>query len=245
MTRQIPMLFSPAMVEALLAGRKTETRRIVPAPSHKGVLARPYYPAKVNGSWLWCARDGIPDHGVIDEPIRKARTQVGDLIWIKETHYAYGYWRATGETTKTGRDKVEFVRDGEQPVSFVDHWRKPMSHDPRIPRWNKRPSLFMPKADSRLTLRVTGFGIERLHDIDEAGAWAEGCISGGTNENGKPFPAEIPHSSGIGYVGWDSALDWYADLWDEINGPDAWDENQWVSVTKFEVIRQNVGEVAK
>ena len=63
------------------------------------------------------------------------------------------------------------------------------------------------------------------------------------DEYGKPVPAEIPHHSGKGLVGWDNARDWYAELWDHINGAGAWAQNPWVTVTKFEVIRHNVERV--
>lgn len=117
--KQIPMLFSTAMIEALLAGRKTETRRVVPGPTKNGILARSHYPAQVDGSWLWCAREGIPDDGVIDESIKKARTQVGDLIWVKESHYAFGWWKTTDElTNKMQKPKRQFVRSGENSVRF-------------------------------------------------------------------------------------------------------------------------------
>lgn len=92
----------------------------------------------------------------------------------------------------------------------------------------------MPRWASRITLEVTGVRVERLQDISEADAWAEGCTPGTLDDNGDPFPAEEPHPSGIGTRGWDSARDWYADLWEAINGEGSWDANPWVWVVEFE-----------
>jgi len=102
------------------------------------------------------------------------------------------------------------------------------------------------KDDSPITLRVTRYSIERLHDIDEAGAVAEGYpIAEGLDDNGNPatWSKEMPHESGIGFVAWECGLDWYVDLWNNIYGPDAWDKNPWVEVIKFDVIKRNILEV--
>lgn len=112
-----------------------------------------------------------------------------------------------------------------------------MSEGDRCVGWYKRSSLFMPKSDSRITLRVTSYTIERLHDINPTGALAEGCeVKAKDPILGTPLAIGDFNE----YV---SALEWYRRLWNSINGPDAWNANPWVDVTKFEVLRQNVAEV--
>ena len=103
----------------------------------------------------------------------------------------------------------------------------------------KRPSIHMPRWASRLTLTVTEVGVQRLQEISEADACAEGCKPGELNDRGEPFPAEEPHPK-CGWVGWDCARDWYADLWDSLHGPGAWDLNPWVAAYTFTVHRCNI-----
>ena len=85
----------------------------------------------------------------------------------------------------------------------------------------------MPRWASRLTLEITGIRVERLQDISEADAIAEGCEMDGN------FPKQQPDPSGIGEVGWDDAVEWYSWLWESINGPGSWDKNPWVWVIEF------------
>ena len=84
--------------------------------------------------------------------------------------------------------------------------------DQRLGPW--KPSIHMPRAASRITLEVTGVHIDRLQDISRGDAMEEGC----------PFPnmAQGP-----------DPRQWYADLWEQINGPDSWATNTWVWVVEF------------
>ena len=88
------------------------------------------------------------------------------------------------------------------------------------PRW--RPSIHMPRWASRMTLIVTDVRVQRLQDISEADAEAEG------------WKAPPP-----GVIGW-SPVGWFADLWGQIHGPDAWAANPWVCALTFTVHRCNI-----
>lgn len=81
-----------------------------------------------------------------------------------------------------------------------------------------RPGMFMPRWASRITLRITSVRMERLQDISRGDAVAEGCPF--ANMAAGPDPR-----------------DWYRDLWNEINGAGAWDENPWVWVVSFKRVR--------
>jgi hypothetical protein len=83
------------------------------------------------------------------------------------------------------------------------------------------PSIHMPRWASRITLRIIDVQMERLHDISEDDACDEG------------YPGTI------------APLIWYEHLWNKINGPGSWDDNQWVWVIDFEVIKQNVDDYLK
>lgn len=227
--KQMPMLFSGPMIRALLAGRKTETRRIL-----KGA------PEGVSEFWrdpggFWQAI--MPDGSIFDRHFGQ-RTSFGDLIWVKESHFAHGQWCVSDQRTKTGKPKRYFARVAESDVLF--------DLDPGLVRpndlnmttgWYTRPSLFMEKADSRLTMRVTGFNIERLHDITGEAALAEGVqeLLRQNWHHDRPF-RDYLNPDGRFYDTRNS----YRTLWNSINGPDAWDANPWVEVTQFEVIRENI-----
>lgn len=237
--RQIPMLFNKDMVNALLRGRKTETRRILkPQPGAAHPIIAPSFIEgdKENplGRWVW--RIGH-DGGIVDAHMGH-RARPGDLIWVKETHFTYGYWKATGANTKSGKPKRKFQRLHTKGVLFDCPLGGPVSDKiDGQSGWHKRPSLFMERADSRLTLRVTGFNIVRLHDIDEAGAIAEG-VEREILRGGQSFCEHITDPL------MESGVSAYERLWNSINGPNAWDANPWVEVTKFEVIKRNVVKVA-
>jgi len=237
----LPVLFNGAMIRALLrevetpGTGKTQTRRIIkPQPfiDEQGNFCAPGKGGKV---WNWGQHmDGSPCvRNFIPEVIRR---RPGDRLWVREEYYQFGHWEIDPlKRTAGGREKWRFVPDaGDILIEPPAEFRKGRHHkDPATPAWHKRLGRFMFRRHSRLTLYVSEVRVERLQDISEADAWAEGCIRGHSDDAGGYFPAEEPDPSGIGWRGWDDARDWYADLWDAINGPGAWDANPWVSVTTF------------
>jgi hypothetical protein len=105
------------------------------------------------------------------------------------------------------------------------------------------PSIHMPKEAARIWLKVTDIRVERLQDISEADAIAEGlkCIT----KDGKLYKFGIPDSdgypgtddSGWPWQEWEArAEDAYKKLWKKINGRESWDANPWVWVISFEVL---------
>lgn len=141
----------------------------------------------------------------------------GDRLYVREAHY--------------------LINGIAAQHKLPDAWK--------TPHLKLRPSIHMPRWASRLTLTVTEVRVQRLQDISEADAWAEGCIQGDADDVGGFFPAEEPHHSGIGYQGWDCARDWYADLWESLHGDGAWDANPWVAAVSFTVVKGNIDEVAQ
>jgi len=90
-----------------------------------------------------------------------------------------------------------------------------------------KPSIHMPRAVSRITLRITDVRVERLQDISNNDADAEGTSDLRTIENG-----------------WDMSR-CYQELWEAINGAGSWEANPWVWVLEFEVIKRNVDAYIK
>jgi hypothetical protein len=102
-----------------------------------------------------------------------------------------------------------------------------------------RPGMHMPVWASRMTLVVTETRVQRLQEISEEDARAEGCFVG--KATGRVFES-LTHMR-LGGQQWRCARDWYADLFDAINGPDAWAANPWVAAYTFEVHRCNVASL--
>ncbi|MBB3947092.1 hypothetical protein GGQ73_003056 [Rhizobium skierniewicense] len=213
------ILFNGTMVAALLAGRKTQTRRALKPPY--GTLEL------TSNGW---------------KPIH-TKVHVNDRLYVCETHFRYGHWEPKGTAkTKGGKQKWHFVEDSavvvfDAPAEF----RKGMSNaDPYTPAWHKRPGRFMFRKHSRLTLKITDVRIERLQDISETDAVAEGCFKG--KASGRVFnSATAMH---LGGDEWSNARDWYADLWERINGLNSWDANPWVVAYTFVTINANIDQVA-
>nr|WP_018009330.1 hypothetical protein [Sinorhizobium medicae] len=93
----------------------------------------------------------------------------------------------------------------------------------------------MPPWASRLTLIVTDVSVERLQDISEADAIAEGI------ERSKDFPDRFMTPAGDYAV----PIVAYQRLWESINGPGSWEANPWVAAYTFTVIKQNIDQIEK
>lgn len=131
---------------------------------------------------------------------------VGDRLWVKETFVDLTDFMLA--PLFVGRDKpIAFRADNE----FIG-----------CHKW--KPSIFMPRTASRITLTVTDVRVERLQDISRGDAMDEGC----------PFPnmANGP-----------DPRHWYSELWNSINGDGAWEKNPWVAAYSFTVHLGNIDEV--
>jgi hypothetical protein len=231
--RDIPIIFSAPMVLALLAGRKTQTRRLAFGP-WKDCEDQP---SEIQEDWECRGRDLRIKGGAVTGwrmPSPWQRVRPGDRLWVREGWAAH--WAnddlppvqidpAAWSVRYLADDTIRPARDGS--LALADQCRK------------GRPSIHMPRWASRLTLTVTEVRAQRLQDISEADAWAEGCKPGPPNDAGGFFPAEEPHPK-CGLVGWDSAQDWFADLWQKLHGPDAWAANPAVVALTFTVEQRNI-----
>ena len=199
-----PIIFQAESVRAILDGRKTQTRRIVkPQPSGDmpGTYADRYAHGPTWGVWL--------SDGRMTEPRvwRCPYGEPGGLLWVREA------WSWPGEETVLYRADEWARKAQEQALA-----------DLNSPQWSWRPSIFMPRWASRLTLRITDVRVQRVQEISEADARAEGCHA----QEWCTDPASIDRTSARGD---------YASLWDSINGKRApWDFNPWVWALTFEVV---------
>lgn len=232
--KERPILFSAPMVRAILAGTKSQTRRVVkPQPPDDKPRVAWYEP----GVMGWAPTESPSLHW---HRVRCPYGQPGDRLWVRETFYAFGRW-VTQFNAKKGRDEWHFVdMTLESGKAYIypasDSQPQPMGgkrHKGGVtPTWWKRPAIHMPRWASRITLEVTGVRVERLQDISEADAMAEGCTQ---NHNGYFWGG--PHAvSGLKQMA--TATSAYRDLWEQINGPGSWDTNPWVWCVEFKRVEQ-------
>lgn len=162
--------------------------------------------------------------------------QPGDILLVKETYYAYGWWIKNGKT-KTGKQKWRFidftVEDNNGLYCYEDC--KPSEiitkREPNVMGWYKRPSLFMPKAACRIFLKVKSVWVERLQDISEEDAIAEGIKQTWKGEAFNAYKNYINDGAGS-----QRPFGSFCSLWKSINGQESWEANHWVWVIEFERI---------
>lgn len=220
-----PILFSGAMVRALLAGTKTQTRRVV----KKNAAGR-------------AARGGRNWH--LDDPDAVKACPygtLGDRLWVRET------WNIARPTLMDGAHVEETeTMGGTIPIKLPKGgwavWYAADEIDPGAPLVDRyRPSIHMPRWASRITLEVTDVRVQRVQDLSEGDAKAEG-MGVITKDGGRLWKYGIPDRDG--YPGDDDDgwhwHEWeadprkaYAKLWNTINGPVAWDLNPWVWAVSF------------
>ncbi|MFP1749233.1 morphogenetic protein [Lonsdalea quercina] len=194
------MIFNGEMVRAILDGRKTQTRRPVNGTATALLWLRGEYPQKKYNI-------GCPFGNV------------GDRIWVRET------WQGPlveEQDILVSHDPDEFknpefceyAADGGSRPEFCD--------DDGGVHHGWRPSANMPRWASRITLEITGVRVERLHDISDEGAIAEGA----PNLECQPYNPQDEHK----------AQTWFRGVWSGIYGPDVWKSNPWVWVIEFKVV---------
>jgi hypothetical protein len=215
-----PILFSAAMIRALLDGRKTQTRRIIkPQPDASAT----YQGIERDGLHLW-SRGCV--YGKI--PLRFAK---GDRLWVRET------WRCNGWASDVA---TIFYRASENDgyTAMCEQW--PVAdHKPLRVEAKWASSLHMPRWASRLTLTVTDVRVQRVHDLTEAEALAEGVTLG---LNGFCVPGVEHPNKDFPVLTRPTAYEMYAALWDVINGSGAWCANPWIAALTFSVERRNIDQ---
>jgi hypothetical protein len=208
-----PILFQGAMVRALLAGTKTQTRRALKPqpPKHTVAVGRWQDPPGYDAAYWAFVREGPVEHDhpfggaeIHGEPWRAAFGQPGDRLWVRET------W-APEQYDAHATSIVESETSTRKPAYRADFVGEPAY------KW--KPSIHMPRAASRITLEVVGVRVERLHEISTADCYAEGAPGG--------------HSAIPGYAYDATPLEHYRHVWNSINGPGSWDANPWVWVIEF------------
>lgn len=236
-----PILFSAPMIRALLAGTKTQTRRAVKPPFGLSSIENLHAtdPHLFSGrhddpeSWGWpFADDGAPMSLATWKSIICPYGTTGDLLWVREG-VLFNHEPGRGESPWVYRadmdDHAEVVRTSEDCNA------------------NWKPSIHMPRTASRLTLRITDVRVQRLQEISEADARAEGLVieKHHWSDCEYPLPDIAYRPSAHSERRWSCPVQAYQDLWESINGPGSWKANPWVWCVSFDVIKRNVDAVLK
>lgn len=209
-----PILFKPEMVKAILEGRKTQTRRIVKLQDlRRNPDNDPWYKQYI---WSWRVDSGLWTDHTHESLIAKCpHGKAGDTLWVRETwgvgcrpHQIHGWV-----------DGIEYFADlGEYdqlPLRVVNQ---------DLSKWEGkgwRPSIHMFRWMSRIDLEITNVRVERVQDVTEEDATAEGCQPFSLGEGDIPTTAK-----------WSFEI-----LWNKINEPRGfgWDVNPWVWVIEFKI----------
>jgi len=232
--KERPILFSGEMVRAILDGRKTQTRRVM-NPQLKSidyevnfvstkVDALPFPDGKV------CLPGGPASSGYPSLAEYCPFGKPGDRLWVRETWYDDLMARSISD----GIEGIYYRADGE----CCEQIPECQCADGGKPKW--RPSIFMPRWASRLTLEITRVRVERLQDISEEDAKAEGFepiifdefdIAEIMFNDPDCQEAEVLEILGPGQI---PAKADFSLLWDKINGKKhPWASNPWVWVISF------------
>lgn len=216
--KERPILFSCNMVQAILDGRKKQTRRVVKVPYgcivQTGIVgqkmtAKPYLATGECSKELPC------------------KWQVGDRLWVRET---FAKICNSLDSYCDGEDcahcKFEYRADNPG-AKFPGEWPNTTPPIEGPPHW--KPSIYMPRAASRITLEITAIRVERLQDISEADAAAEGIKMYRFGE-AKMFSVADDAPS------WVDPISAFSHLWVSLNGSESWESNPWVWVIEFKKI---------
>lgn len=213
--KSTPLLMSTELVGASLKGDKTQTRRLYGLE----FINR----APDTWTYVWdplCQQHRFYDAYYTENPpfiIKCPYGQVGDRIWLRETHYRWGYWARNG-FSKTGKQKWTFKALNLE-VCFPDFLPANV-HDNRsreINGWFKRPSIFMPRWASRFTGKITGLRAERLREISLSDIEAEGIRTKHKHAIDFDSGMRMPESN---YHQWQRVA--FIELWDSLNANRKW-----------------------
>lgn len=202
--KERPILFKAEMVQAILDGRKTQTRRVLKADFDEMVER------EVGQVWPWC-EDCNGDDYWYSCPYGK----IGDRLWVRET-FCYG--SIDEFDAEHPDDRSLYVNQDNESFKnkSIVHKQWCLENNVDIDDVQWKPSIHMPRWASRILLEIISIRVERLNDISEEDAAAEGMIAD------DDYCAE----------------EYFSMLWNQLNGWDekGWNANPWVWVVEFRVI---------
>jgi hypothetical protein len=235
-----PITFSAPMVRALLAGTKTQTRRLIQQPPEGCSIhymlgdefwLPPEQRTPLRHSWeAWSGPlfEAKPERAMCGRFSVKMRYAPGDRVYVRE------HWK----TSLAYDDLAPSEMGGEETVLYLADGALSEPH-PDMPErivGRHRQAMHMPRWASRMWLEITDVRVQRLQDISEADCVAEGIEHVTTTPSGDFYQNfQNPTCPLMAYGA-------YRSLWDHINGDGAWDANPWVCCYSFQVHLGNIDQ---
>lgn len=220
--KERPILFNSEMINALLNGPKTETRRVIkPQPNEDVIKHFSNYEYRNIKDNIW---KGFSDKQGFVPTIKCPFGKVGDQLWVRETYL------------KKGNEFHSYVADYDDNMFKST---EPMGKALKAKMYKRIPSIYMFRKYSRIQLEITEIKVEGVQDITEDGARNEGIHSehDGThswfkNYNLKEEQAMFKYPSG--------AIKSFKSLWNSINEKRGYsfESNPWVWAVKFKVVKR-------
>ena len=234
--KEHPIIFNGEMVRAILAGTKTQTRRVIrvqPLPWAERFEPAPFRSGNVTygkpGDWIQMTADTNSQRGLC----RCRYGVAGDLLWVRETVAMEAFME--GESPRVATDGRPLFHDPggdnefDEPYWLYPHYKATdptpdlcyEDQDEDGPACHWTPSIHMPRWASRITLEIVRIQVQRLQEINEEDAMAEG--------------APLGRVVGYGRLGMESHREGFIELWDSINAKRGygWLSNPWVWVINF------------
>lgn len=239
--KEIPLLCSTPVVQSMLEGRKTQTRRLIKPQAmvnEKGQLVWANAPASKTRH----IEKGLPmSYGLKDY----CPYQICDILYVRET-WGVG---SRPDPFQGSVEGIEFKADGKY-IDEIESLPLHIYDDFDYGNCDKsgwRPSIHMPKSIARIWLQVTDVRVERLQDISEEDAKSEGvqpncegvekcpsqyCQRMGCQSTGEYYHYLRDLDDFPAY----SAKESFESLWQSINGAESWQANPWVWVVFFTIL---------
>lgn len=231
--KERPIIYNSEMVRAILNDQKTQTRRIIrqqppagydyvcgnnPENRLRNLKGEPVYIFLDRPDVNWPFPEEFGTLSYPDKPFPSAFGQPGDCLWVRETWYNDTIDSLVNRISlEELKNNIYYKADGEP------HWE-----EGGITSW--KPSIHMPRWASRILLRIKNIRVERLQDISERDAIAEGIMKFGPRSFGLERWSEF----------YETAIFAFQRLWESIHGSGSWEKNPWVWVLEFEKINSRI-----
>lgn len=236
--KERPVIFNSEMVRAILDGRKTQTRRVMKVQPESSGFGLRFITESLNnrdtGKYFWSQSDACGINRPRSKPFACPFGQVGDRLWVRETFAILG--NEDGCPIDWDGNLIKGDEKHAARIYKASCWQEPGNYGLwSIPdrdtlyegAW--RPSIHMPRWASRITLEITAVRVERLNDISEEDAKAEGVA---------PSQHIITPPEALYRVG-------FLKLWQSIYGEESWGANPWVWVIEFRRVGDSAREVER
>jgi hypothetical protein len=231
-----PIIFNEWSIQRILAGEKTQTRRVVkPQPPHPEDVTSYGSGDPVEEVWKYTGLGGKTPHEphVVERPYMP-----GDVLWVREPFrmpvgcddkYTPKEYVSSSGYTHGVPGRFRYEADGKRAYEVAGN------RDACAVEWGrKRPPIHMPRELCRLRLRVEDVRVEQVQQISQEDAIAEGIPGDYVHGEEDREYTEAPHVCGPKYGG--SAITEFRRLWNDIHGDGAWERNDWVWVIEFSQI---------